>query len=122
MNGVVTAAREAIVRLRLYGSQGLDTDVDAVLDTGFTEYLTLPLSWITMLALPYLFTDHVTLADGSMVPVDLYEGIINWNGQDRAVTVHCLEGTPLIGMALLFDHLLTAQVIDGGLVTIAPFP
>jgi predicted aspartyl protease len=100
----------------------METDVDAVLDTGFTEYLTLPLSCVTMLALPYLFTDHVTLAGGTMVPVDLYEGTILWDGHNRRVTVHCLEGTPLIGMSLLFDHLFTAQIIDGGLATIVPFP
>jgi predicted aspartyl protease len=42
ISGIVTADREAIVRLHLRGTSGLGVDVEAVLDTGFTEYLSLP--------------------------------------------------------------------------------
>jgi predicted aspartyl protease len=122
ITGVVTHNREAIVTLTLRGSQGLEADIDAVLDTGFTEYLSLPQVWVAALALTYLFTDDVTLADGAIVQVNLYECIVVWDGQDRTVPVHCLEGSPLIGMSLIYDHLLTMQVVDGGPVTIDPIP
>src|SRR5437867_7742904 len=116
IQGVVTQRREAIVRLQIRGAQGLDVGIDAVLDTGFTEYLTLPRTWVTTLALTYLFTDAVILADGSKIGVDLFECVVIWDGQERTVTVHCMEGAPLIGMSLFYDHLLTMEVVDRGKV------
>src|SRR6266540_2608769 len=103
ITGVVTRDHEAVVRLRLRGIQ--EIEVDAVLDTGFTEYLTLPSSLIAALALPYVTLDRARLADGSIVDCHVYEGVVLWDGQERVVSVHTAEGTPLIGMSLLFDHL-----------------
>jgi clan AA aspartic protease len=120
--GVITPALEAVVRVELHGTGGLKANVDAVIDTGFTDFLALPTSWITALALSYLQTDRVVLADGSDIAVDQYECTVIWEGHPRAVIVHCLEGTPLIGMSLLYDHLLTMQVVTGGVVTITPVP
>ncbi len=64
----------------------------------------------------------MTLADGGVVGVDLYEGFVLWDNQDRRVIVHCLEGAPLIGMSLFVDHLLTIAVVDGGRVTLDALP
>jgi predicted aspartyl protease len=50
--GSVSATKEAVVRLRVRGPAGPGAEVDAVLDTGFTEYLTLPQAIITSLSLP----------------------------------------------------------------------
>ena len=120
ISGVVTTSREAIVRLVVRGSH--DIDIDAILDTGFTEHLTLPSSLIAALGLPYVTLDRAVLADGSIVDCHVYEGKVLWEGQERTVSVHVAEGTPLIGMSLLFDHLLTMQVVDHGSVTIEPLP
>jgi clan AA aspartic protease len=120
--GLVTRDRQAIVRLRLRGPQGLEVEVDAVLDTGFTEYLALPRAWTMALGLHRLFTDRLMLADGSAVSVDLYDCIVDWDGQQRTIVVHCLEGSPLLGMSLLYDYLLTMEVVDGGTVTIDAIP
>lgn len=122
ITGAVTPGREAIVQVRLRGPQGALTAIDAVLDTGFTEYLSLPQVWVTALALPYLFTDDAVLADGSQITVDVYEGVIDWDGHGRVVPVHCMEGTPLMGMSLLWDHLVNMLVVDGGIMTIDPVP
>jgi predicted aspartyl protease len=122
MIGVVKATREAVVPLRLFGSSGTHIDVEAILDTGFTESLTLPESLILALALPRVNTDTVILADGTLVGVYLYAGTVEWDGQTQAVIVHCMEGSPLIGMSLLWDQLLTMQAADGGVVTIGPIP
>lgn len=42
IRGVVNARREGIVRLRVRGPSGVERDVDAVVDSGFTASLTLP--------------------------------------------------------------------------------
>ena len=122
ITGVVRPSREAIVGLRLRGTNTVEIDVEAVLDTGFTEYLTLPLALVNSLGLPRVNTDKVILADGNTVGVDLYEGVVIWDAQERAIIVHCMEGSPLIGMSLLYDHLLTMEVVDSGAVSIDAIP
>ena len=121
ITGVVTASHEAIVRLELRGA-GSVVITDAVIDTGFTDFFSLPLSLVTALGLAYLQTDKVFLADGSEVAVDQYEVTVIWDGQQRDVIAHCLEGSPLIGMSLLHDHLLTMEVVNGGPVSIDRIP
>src|ERR1700720_855122 len=98
ITGVVSRDREAIVRLRVRGPQGVELEIDTVLDTGFTEYLTLPQSSVAGLSLSWLFTEDVTLADGGLVPVGVFECVVDWDGQQRSCGVHCLEGSPLLGM------------------------
>jgi len=120
ITGVSTTNREAIVRLRVRGSQ--EIEVDAVLDTGFTEYLSLPPSLIATLGLPYVTLDRVMLADGSIIQSRVYEAAVLWDGRARLVSVHTAQGAPLIGVSLLYDHLLTVEVFDGGSVTIEPLP
>ena len=122
LKGVVTANREAVLPLRLRGTADLEAVIEAVIDTGFTDELTLPLSWVTALNLPYLLTDDVTLADGSTIGVDLYEVTVLWEDRERPAIVHCLEGSPVIGMSLLYDYLLTMQVTEGGQVTLEALP
>jgi clan AA aspartic protease len=122
MTGVVTTAREAILRLRLRGPTQLEIDVDAVIDTGFTEYLTLSRPQVQSLALPVVEINRMVLADGSVTLVDVHACAVEWDGQDRVVMVHCMESAPLVGMSLLFDHLLSIQVVDQGTVTISPWP
>ena len=111
-----------MVPLRLLGTNGTTLDVEAVLDTGFTESLTLPQALVTGLAFPRVNTDTVTLADGSIIVVDLYVGTVIWDGQARSIILHCMEGSPLIGMSLIYDCFLTMQVADGGPVSIVPIP
>jgi predicted aspartyl protease len=122
ITGVVTANREAVVRLKLRDVQGAEVEIDTILDTGFTESLSLPRTWVNALVLAFIEEDEMILADGSLIRVDLYEGIVLWDGQERTVVVHCMEGSPLIGMSLIYDHLLTMQVVDGGDVTIDAMP
>jgi predicted aspartyl protease len=46
--------------------------VDAVIDTGFTGFLSLPTAIISTLNLPWAASDIVTLSDGSETLFDLY--------------------------------------------------
>ena len=42
IEGVVNAAYEAVIRLSLRGPSGQAREIDAVIDTGFNGFLTLP--------------------------------------------------------------------------------
>lgn len=122
ITGAVTVNREAVVRLTLRGPRGTEVEIDVVIDTGFTEDLTLPQAWVRTLGFPYVETNTLFLADGTTISVDLYEGAVVWDGQERMIVVHCMEGSPLLGMSLLYDYLLAMKVVDGGPVTIDAIP
>lgn len=118
IEGVVNAAREAIVTLPVQGPAGQSLEVDAAIDTGFNRYLTLPFSVVAELGLHFLTRGRVTLADGSVASFEVYEVTVLWDGQPRDVYTFASDGTPLVGMALLENHDLTIQVREGGRVVI----
>lgn len=96
--------------------------VEAVIDTGFTGALTLPERLITALSLSPTASTRVMLADGSLVPANVYAGDVLWDGAFRRVRIHEAEGDILAGMSLMQGCLLTMEIVDGGRVTITPLP
>lgn len=118
--GAVNAYREAVVRLVIGNVQGQSQEMDVVVDTGFNGALTLPTGIIGMLGLPFRRTGRALLADGSEVLFDVYEAIVDWDGQARRISVDAAETDPLLGMALLEGYELRVQGRNGGGVSIAP--
>jgi predicted aspartyl protease len=51
IGGHVNAYREAVISLSVEGSSSLRRDIDAVIDTGFNGYLTLPAALVQALGL-----------------------------------------------------------------------
>ena len=94
--------------------------VEAVVDTGFNGYLALPSDLIRQLGVSATEPVDMGLANDLVITVTAYEGIVLWRGERRPVEILEAEGTPLIGTALLWGSLLTAEVIDNGAVTIGP--
>jgi clan AA aspartic protease len=111
-----------VVRLSVRGSSGASTDVDVVLDTGFTESLTLPPALIASLQLPPRGTADFKLADGGSVRLRVFRGSVFWQGQPRVVLVIETDGPALVGMEMLQGCRVTLDVVDGGDVTIEPLP
>ena len=70
MEGYVSA-RHALVPLIMRGANG-QAEVDFVLDTGFAGFLTMPLTEIDTLGLPYSHPTFAHLADGSIIVLDVY--------------------------------------------------
>ena len=60
----MNAAYEAVITLSVQGPEGQAREVDAVVDTGFTGFLTLPPALVAELGLTFETTGHATLADG----------------------------------------------------------
>jgi clan AA aspartic protease len=83
--GVVNSAREAIIPLRVRGPTGQERDVDAIIDTGFDGFLTLPPAAIAALGLAWLSRGLATLADGNPTFYDVYEATVIWDG--RSITI-----------------------------------
>ena len=120
IEGAVNAAQEAVVGLLVQGPSGRTRDVRAVVDTGFSRFLTLPPAMVTELGLAFTGIDRVFLADGSEVNVHVYDVTVLWDGQPRDVVAYGADATPLVGMALLDRHRLCVDVEDGGRVVIEP--
>jgi len=118
ISGVVTAEREAVVRLQVLDVNGQPIVVDAVIDTGFNGYLTLPAAIVTSLSLPLHGTRAAMLGDGSNVMLDIYRAQVMWHDQPRTVQILAAEGGALVGMSLLHGSELRMRVATGGSVTI----
>lgn len=95
IEGTVNDNIEAIIRLTLRDFAGEIYDIDAIVDTGFTGHLTLPMTLIDRLALSWQSRAQGLLADESLHVFDAYVGIALWNGQNRTVEVAAAETEPL---------------------------
>ena len=120
IEGAVNAAQEAVVGLRVRGPSGRTRDVRAVVDTGFSRFLTLPPSMVTELGLTFTGVDRFFLADGSEVTLDIHTVTVLWDGRPRDVVACVADTQPLLSMSLLDGHRLCVDVEDGGRVVIEP--
>ncbi|HSF18101.1 MAG TPA: clan AA aspartic protease [Vicinamibacteria bacterium] len=92
--------------------------MDAVIDTGFDGWLSLSSSQIANLGLPFRSRGRAMLADGSEQLVDMHEGRVIWDDETIRIVVDAAETAPLIGMSLMHGFRLTADIVEGGEVTI----
>ena len=92
--------------------------VNAVIDTGFSGFLTLPTDVISSLNLNWKGRDVATLGDGTSCIFEVYIAVVIWDGQYRTIDINESETVPLIGMQLLRGYDLRIQAIEDGLVTI----
>jgi clan AA aspartic protease len=120
--GTVNANLEAVITLVLVGPAAQQQQVEAVLDTGFNGYLTLPLAIITGLQLGLLGRAQGILADGSVELFDVYRAVVLWDGQPRSIDVQATATKALLGMKLLERHSLRIDVVNGGTVAITAQP
>jgi hypothetical protein len=65
INGIVNVQIEAIISLNALGSSGAEATIEAVIDTGFNGYLTMPQPLIDFLGLPWRRRGSGTLADAA---------------------------------------------------------
>jgi clan AA aspartic protease len=104
MQGIVDQNCEATIRFVVGGLDSQRQVVDAVIDTGFTGFLTLPLSVLSSLGLRLYRREEGILGDGSTCVFDVYRGLVIWDGELRKVDINASESTPLVGMSLLYGY------------------
>jgi clan AA aspartic protease len=118
MLGVVNENCEATIRIVIGNVSTQRQVIDALIDTGFTGFLSLPNHIISTLDLPWVGTDRGTLGDGSEAIFNVYEAIVIWDGQRQSIPINAAETAPLVGMSLLYGYSLQIQAIEGGIVKI----
>ena len=118
VQGLVNARLEAIVNLSVMGPAGEDREIDAVVDTGFTDFLTLPHETVVELGLVFSGFLTAVLADGSPKELDVFEVTVMWDGRPRHVLALSSQGAPLVGMGLMHRHNLYVEVVECGRVAV----
>ncbi len=118
IHGAVNPAYEAVVRLTVQGPSGQAREIEAVVDTGYNGFLTLPPALVTELGLVYRDRGRAILADGSEALFDIYDVAVLWDNRLRNTRASAADATPLVGMRLLHSHSLYVEVEDGGSVVI----
>jgi clan AA aspartic protease len=114
----IVKRREPRVRLTILGFRGRQQEIEGVVDTGYTGWLTLPSTLIAALNLRWRTFGRGILADGSVSTFDVYQAKIVWDDRVRPIFVDEFDATPLLGMALLRGYEYKMQVPARGKVTI----
>jgi clan AA aspartic protease len=122
MKGKVNARREALLRLRLEGSDGRRRVVEGIVDTGYDGALTLPPKLVRALKLPLVGQNHAELANGQIVLFNTYQATVRWMGRRVRISVDEAHTDPLIGMDLLNGFALYVAVTTGGDVAVSSLP
>jgi clan AA aspartic protease len=118
ITGVVNVNGEAIVRI-VVGDLGKQrVVVDAIIDTGYTGFLTLPPSTIAELSLPWRGSEEGVLGDGSTQRFDVYSAKVIWDGEFRTIKINESNTNSLMGVGLLYGYEVCIKTINGGMVTI----
>lgn len=118
IGGLVSPFLEATIPVTVMDADLRSHVVNAVIDTGFSGYLTLPLKLIEVLNLTYADDQIFFLGNNEEVKFDLYEATLLWDGQERDILVVASDAQPLVGMSLLKGHMISIDAIDGGVVRI----
>jgi clan AA aspartic protease len=118
IHGVVSRNREATISLVIVNENRQTKLITAVIDTGYTGYLSLPSEIITELNLSWTGIDRGTLGDGSEVTFEVYAAKVIWDGEYRDIPINEAETDPLVGISLLYGYDLHIQTVEGGNVTI----
>lgn len=116
ISGTVNGEFEPIISLFVRGSDRQLYTQDAIVDTGFNGWLSLPPDSIERLNLRWKRRGRALLGDGSECVFNVYEAVIVWDGVLLTIPVDEADSEPLIGMSLMDGYQLMIQVLKGGRV------
>jgi clan AA aspartic protease len=114
ITGIVNADFEPIIPLSICGSDGKVYTQDAIIDTGFNGWLSLPPDLIAQLNLKWKRRGRAILGDGSECVFNVYEAILVWDGNCLTIPIDEADSEPLVGMSLMEGYQLTVQVFEAG--------
>ena len=121
ITGEFTEDNQIVVKLTLFGTTERPAEIEAVLDTGFSDHLIIPFAVTRQLGLVEIDIVQAVMADGRTVGFSVCDVFLEWDGDERTVPVFVGGGRKaLIGMALLRGSLGTFEFFPGGIATIEP--
>jgi predicted aspartyl protease len=118
--GSMKSNGDAVVSLRLRGVSKRVVTFEFVIDTGFSDWLTLPAAEISGLGLYFQEAVRCLLADRSEAVSRVYAAELDWMGTWKRVFVMEIDGGALLGMRTVQGCYLGMEVVDGGRVEIRP--
>jgi clan AA aspartic protease len=118
--GVVNEFMEATVELGLLASDNQVKMIEAVVDTGFSGFLTLPTDVVRSLNLEWSGSAEAILADGKSQRFETYLATVLWDGQEVEVEIDAADVKPLVGMNLIQGFLLQIHAVESGKVQLTP--
>ena len=120
--GYVAPTLDPIVRLMVRNDGGKQIDIEAVVDTRFDSYLSLPQAVIDELGLQPFQQVLTRLATGLIVESPIYLVRVIWHDQELIIYAQIGEPDALIGMQLMLGSKVILHVRNGGPVEIEPEP
>lgn len=120
--GSIDDSGDLTIPIRVLDANGHVHRIVAVVDTGFNGHISLLPHQIRELGLGPPQSVAMAVANDAIISVNAYPGIVLWQGERRPVEVIEAEGTPTVGLALLWGSLLTVEITEHGAVTISPLP
>ncbi|WP_310489215.1 clan AA aspartic protease [Chamaesiphon sp. VAR_69_metabat_338] len=117
--GIVNADFEPIIPLSICSSDGKVYPQEAIVDTGFNGWLSLPPDLIAELTLKWKRRGRAILGDGTECVFDVYEAVLVWDGNMLTIPIDEADSEPLVGMSLMEGYQLTVQVFEGGHVELS---
>ncbi len=119
ITGIVNLDFEPIIPLSICGSDGKVYTQDAIVDTGFNGWLSLPPDLIAQLDLKWKRRGRAILGDGSECVFNVYEAVLVWDGNFFTIPIDEADSQPLVGMSLMEGYQLMVQVFEGGRVELS---
>ena len=102
---------------------GLSNSIElkALIDTGFSGELIIPIQTAIQLGLTLVGTGRAELADGNIINQLLFLGKLKWGTLDKTIAISVSESDDtLIGGGLLHGYLLIADFSKGDLIIKEP--
>ena len=118
ITGIVNVDFEAIISLSICDSDAKIYRQDAIVDTGFNGWLSLPPDLIDRLNLKWKRRGRAILGDGSECVFNVYEAVVIWDGNYLTIPIDEADSEPLVGMSLMEGYQITVQVFEEGKVEI----
>jgi predicted aspartyl protease len=107
-----------LIEIDVMGEDNRRQSIEAVLDTGFSGYLTLPWDSIRGLGLQSAGQRAFELANGEQFEFNTYLAMVLWHGRLRLVTVLESDSVLPLGVFLLWGNRVTLDMLDDGDVAI----
>jgi clan AA aspartic protease len=113
---------KAIIPVIFRLPQQPDFSLDFVIDTGFNDYLTLPLQAVNAMNLPLYSSIPARFADGSGTLLSVHLGTIVWNNVEKVVPILASGYKPLLGTKMMGGYHLEIDFEDNGLISLEKLP